>query len=244
MKQPRIGITTSLEDGRQTLDRRYVQAVEAAGGLPLILPILESSETARALASLLDGLIISGGPGISRGLVGALPADLPAVDARRDRSDELIFRAMASRPFLGICYGMQFANAMAGGAIYGDVEREQKARVHSAERGAGEHEIIIDPQSCLAAILGMERLSTNSHHIQAVAKLGVGMRVAARTEDGVIEAIESADGRVIATQFHPERMLERALPLFEDLIRRAKINTGQVRSRRGYPSGRPPRGCS
>lgn len=223
MTRPRIGITTSLEDGRQTLDRLYVTAVEGAGGLPIIVPILESTEAASNFAALLEGLIITGGPGITRGLIGVLPADLPAVDAARDRSDQLIYRAMADRPFLGICYGMQFANAMAGGTIYGDVQRQCAAAVHSAERGASEHEIQIEPGSRLAAILDVERMSTNSHHIQAVAELGAGLRVAARANDGVVEAIESADGRVLAAQFHPERMRERGLPLFEDLIRRAEV---------------------
>ena len=170
---------------------------------------------------MLDALIISGGPGITRGLIGALPADLAAVDERRDRSDEIIYRAMADRPFLGICYGMQFANALAGGRIYGDVQRQTAAAVHSAERGAGEHEIQIDRSSRLLSILRAERMRTNTHHIQAVAETGAGMRVSARTADDVIEAIESADGRVIAVQFHPERMLDRALPLFEDLVKRA-----------------------
>jgi putative glutamine amidotransferase len=221
MTSPRIGITTSLEDGRQTLDLRYAQAVEAAGGLPIIVPILETAEAARAFAPMLDGLIITGGPGITRGLIGALPDDLRAVDERRDRSDELIYRAMDDRPFLGICYGMQFANALAGGRIYGDAQLQAAAFVHSAERGAGEHEIQIDRRSRLWAILQAERMRANTHHIQAVADLGAGLRVTARTADGVIEAIESEDGRVIAVQFHPERMLERGLRLFEDLVRRA-----------------------
>lgn len=170
---------------------------------------------------MLDGLIISGGPGITRGLVGDLPSDLPAVDEERDRSDELIFRAMADRPFLGICYGMQFANALAGGSIYGDVQAQAASDVHSAERGAQEHLIHITADSRLGEILGAERLRTNSHHIQALADLGAGLRVSARSADGVIEAIESADGRIIGVQFHPERMLDRALPLFEDLVARA-----------------------
>lgn len=222
MTRPRIGITTSLEDGRQTLDLRYVTAVEAAGGLPIIAPMLESTDAARAFATLLDGLIISGGPGITRGLIGALPQDLPAVDERRDRSDEAIYRAMADRPFLGICYGMQFANALAGGTIYGDLRHQQNASVHSAAGAAGEHEIQIEPSSRLASILGADRLRANTHHIQAVADLGAGLRVAAQTADAVVEAVESEDGRIIAVQFHPERMLERGLPLFEDLIERAR----------------------
>lgn len=97
MTRPRIGITTSLEDGLQTLDLRYVQAVAAARGNPIIVPMLESAEAAREFAALLDGLIITGGPGITRGLIGALPEDLPPVDVRRDRSDELIYRAMAEQ---------------------------------------------------------------------------------------------------------------------------------------------------
>ena len=222
MTRPRIGITTSLEDGRQALDLNYIRAVESAGGAPVIAPVLESAAAARAFAALVDGLIITGGPGIRRGLIGALPEDLPAVDQVRDRSDELIYRAMAERPFLGICYGMQFANAMAGGAIYGDVQHQRGASVHSSERGARDHEILIEFGSDLALILGVERMRTNTHHIQAVAELGAGMRVAARSADGVIEAIESDDGRVIAVQFHPERMRERGLPLFADLVRRAK----------------------
>lgn len=222
MSPPRIGITTSLAGELQSLDLAYARAVEAAQGIPIIVPILQSPAVARQFASLLDGLIITGGPGLTRALIGALPADLPAVDARRDRSDELIYEAMQDRPFLGICYGMQFANAMAGGAIYGDAQLQLNAAVHSAERGAGEHEIQISPGSRLATLLGGERLWTNTHHIQAVASLGAGLRAAARTADGVVEAIESADGRVMGVQFHPERMLERGLPLFEDLVKRAQ----------------------
>ena len=222
MSRPvRIGITTSYSEGVQSLDARYARAVRAAGGIPVIAPVFEQAETARAFAALLDGLIITGGPGITRGLIGALPPDLPAVDAARDRSDTLIFRAMADRPLLGICYGMQFANAMAGGSIYGDVEAQAKSDVHSADRGAGGHLIRIAPGTRLAAIFDADRLATNTHHIQALANLGEGLRVTARSADGVIEAIESLDGRVIGVQFHPERMLERALPLFEDLVTRA-----------------------
>ena len=222
MSRPvRIGITTSFAGGAQSLDARYPRAVEAAGGLPIIAPIFEREETARAFAAMLDGLIITGGPGITRSLIGRLPPDLPAVGHARDRSDEMIFRAMADRPFLGICYGMQFANALAGGSIYGDVQAQAGADVHSTERGAADHLVHIMPGSRLAAIFGAERLSTNTHHIQALADLGAGLRVTARAADGVIEAIESADGRIIGVQFHPERMLDRALPLFEDLVARA-----------------------
>ena len=223
-RKPRIGITSSFEHGRQTLDLRYVEAVEAAGGIPVIVPLLQTVQSAADFAALLDGLIITGGPGIRRGLIGALPDDLPPVDPRRDRSDALIFRAMADRPFLGICYGMQFANAMACGAIYGDAQAQARAAGHSVDRGGGEHVIRISANSHLQAVLKTDQLMTNSHHIQAVAAVGEGLVVTARTADGVIEALESEHGRIVGVQFHPERMAGAARALFADLISRAKTS--------------------
>jgi len=224
-RSPRIGITTGLEDGRQSLDLRYVQAVEEAGGIPVIVPLLKTAEAAAEFAVLLDGLIITGGPGIIRGLIGALPADLPAVDPRRDLSDELIYRAAAERPVLGICYGMQFLNAMAGGTIYGDAQAQADAMIHSAERGAIQHEIRISANSHLNAVLKAEKLMTNTHHIQAVANVGEGLRATARAEDGVIEALESDDGRIVGVQFHPERMTGAAQGLFAHLVARASCDS-------------------
>lgn len=222
---PRIGITTSFEDGCQSLDTRYFQAVEEAGGIPVIVPLVQTARAAAEFAALLDGLIITGGPGITRGLIGALPADLPPVDPRRDLSDGLIYRAAAQRPVLGICYGMQFVNAMAGGTIYGDAQAQAQTLVHSAERGATQHKIRIAPDSRLKALLQADELMTNSHHIQALAHIGEGLRATARAADGVIEALESLDGRVVGVQFHPERMAGAARALFADLIDRAACHS-------------------
>ena len=129
---------------------------------------------------------------------------------------------MARKPFLGICYGMQFANALAGGLIHADSQAQANAQPHSPARGRSEHEIAIAPGSRLNAIFGKARLQTNSHHIQSIARVGAGLSVSARSSDGVIEALESPDGRIMAVQFHPERMADRGLPLFAQLLRRAR----------------------
>ena len=220
--RPRIGITTSCANGQQSVDLRYAHAVERAGGLPIIVPAFRRAATAQAFAALLDGLIITGGPGITRGLIGALPPDLPPVDDLRDASDKLIYDALPDRPILGICYGMQFVSAMAGGAIYADVQQQKAVGVHSADRGATEHEIQIAPGSHLRRILQRPRLLTNSHHIQAIAEPGAGLTATAHTADGVIEALESADGRIIGVQFHPERMDGAAQALFAWLVQQSQ----------------------
>lgn len=221
---PRIGITTSYVDGRQILDTHYVRAVESAGGLPLIAPLLETEAAARAFADLLDGLIITGGPGITRGLVGALPDDLEPVDPARDHSDALIYEAMADRNILGICYGMQFINAMHGGTLYADVQRQRPdTMTHSAGRGGTDHPVRLAPDSHLAAALHTHELITNTYHIQAVVDVGAGLRAVGFGPDGVIEAIESADGRHIGVQFHPERMLDQTSPLFADFVARCRM---------------------
>lgn len=220
--RPRIGITTGCQNGRQQVDIHYIRAIEAAGGLPLIVPMLESAQAAADFAALLDGLVITGGPGITQGLIGELPPDLPPTDPARAASDAAIFRVFTAGPVLGICYGMQFINAQAGGTIYADVMAQQPGTlVHSAERGGTEHPVMFAAGSRLRGLLG-ESLPVNTYHIQAIAQTGDGLRAVGFAPDGVIEAIESHDGRLIGVQFHPERFYERSRALFEDFVARCR----------------------
>ncbi len=223
-RTPLIGITTSFKEGKQILDTRYADSVEAAGGLPVILPVTSSAPIAEQLTALLDGLVITGGPAITTGLIGNLPDDISETDPRRSESDRLYLRAHRARnaPLLGICYGMQLINAEAGGTIHADVEKADTSLVHSNDRGGQHHPIFVEPGTWLESILGSDERSVNTHHIQALGRVGASLRVAARAPDGVIEAIENQDGSVIGVQFHPERQIEDLLPVFEHLVARAR----------------------
>ena len=223
--RPSIGITTSLNDGSQCLDRRYVAAVEQAGGLPLPLPMLETDEAYADLVAQLDGLVVIGGPAVSENLVGTLPDDLDTLSPDRAASDRAWIEQCwaAGLPILGICYGMQRLNALAGGTIYGDFEREHDgALVHSQKRGGTTHPVRIDPASRLYELLGTDSITVNTRHFQAIASVGKGFSVAATAPDGVIEAIEHEDGRILGVQFHPERMGNAMQPLFRSLVAQAE----------------------
>jgi putative glutamine amidotransferase len=229
-----IGITTSFASGEQRLSHAYVQAVERAGGIPLILPMLDSDASLHAIVRLVDGLLIPGGPAVGEGLVTPLPDDLPPTPLQRSESDRRTIAAFlaARKPILGVCYGMQLLNALGGGLIYGDVQRDlDGSSAHSEKRGAGEHRIRVEPDTHLVRILRCADSIVNTHHIQAIARVGAGYRIAATAPDGVIEAIENEEGTVLGVQYHPERMGDEGLPLFrhlvecarQDVVRRADV---------------------
>jgi putative glutamine amidotransferase len=225
--RPHIGITTSFNDDTQSLPRAYAEAVERAGGVPLLLPMTETSATVDAVVETIDGLVVPGGPAVTEGLTGTLPDALGVLDPLRAASDRRYMEACwdADRPMLGICYGMQRMNALVGGTIYADVERQlDGAQVHSQKRGATSHKVHLRETSRLRRLLRVDTLEVNTRHLQAIDAVGTGFAVAATAPDGVIEAIEHTSAQILGVQFHPERMGETMHPLFRHLVRQAKAS--------------------
>lgn len=222
--KPRIGITTSLYEGEQRLDLRYIHAVERAGGSPVIVPMFVNAQSAAEFANSIDGLVVTGGPAVTDGLIGSLPSDINETEALRVESDKRVLGAFleASRPVLGICYGMQLANALLGGQIYADVETQRDGTdVHSQKRGGTTHSVLVETDTMLFDVLQDVQIEVNTRHIQAIATLGKSLIASGLAPDGVIEAIESSNRTFLGVQFHPERMGTVGRPFFSDLINRA-----------------------
>lgn len=204
------------------IGEKYVYAIEAAGGVPVLIYLTEDHDALDRLYSLCAGLVFAGGEDVDPKHFGAeRHPNLGTVVWLRDAVElALARRAQADRkPMLGICRGIQVLNVALGGTLYQDIPAElpgsadhyasskQPARAHAA------HTVALAPDSWLAARLGTDTLAVNSFHHQSVKAVAPGLRVTGRAADGVIEAVESTGaGFVLGVQCHPEELWDHAEP--------------------------------
>jgi putative glutamine amidotransferase len=223
--KPTIGITTAprtVEDRwLEALDRGNVDAVVQAGGLPVMLPVVEPSDAA-ALLDHLDGLLLTGGVDVDPSAYGQQRIEaVTTTDPTRDAHELALTRGAFERhlPILGMCRGAQLLNVAAGGTLIQDIATQTPIEHLQRPRFAEVvHEVRVDPSSCLATIVGTEPIAVNTMHHQAVAAPGGGLRAVAWAEDGLIEAVEAVDGSpVLGVQWHPELLL--GLPAHDALFR-------------------------
>lgn len=211
----------------------YLFSVEAAGGIPLILPIFDDPEALDRYTAMCDAYIVPGGIDVNPISYGEQPH--PLLETTRLDYDEyqlhLIKRMLRTeKPMLAICRGIQIMNVAFGGTLYQDVSLHGPGTMRHSQReimpGGISHKVIIEEGSILQRLYGNE-LWTNSYHHQAIKDLGEGLRVTARAEDGIIEAVEAVDHPYMhAVQWHPESFFVRKdnymLPIFEDFIKACK----------------------
>ncbi|WP_433759639.1 gamma-glutamyl-gamma-aminobutyrate hydrolase family protein [Nocardia sp. CA-135398] len=212
--RPVIGLPTYLEQTRfgawdvpsAVLPHNYLQLVERAGGIPVLLPPIG---VARAeLVDRLDGLVLTGGADVDPARYGAPPdAALGPLRADRDDSEFELFALArtAGLPVLAICRGLQLVNVAFGGTLIQHLPDLLGHDDHSGTPG-GFHpnRVTTVPDSVVATIAGPE-LKVHCHHHQAVAILADGLVATAHASDGTIEAAEAADGPfLVGVQWHPE----------------------------------------
>jgi putative glutamine amidotransferase len=204
----------------------YVRAVEAAGGVPVVMPPLGSDEVPDLVARL-DGVVLSGGPDLSPAAYDAKPhPDLGSTEPDLDAFEYALVAEVLDReiPILGICRGAQALNVALGGSLHQHLpEVVGEAVIHrQCEDGRRPtHSVEIVPGTLLARLLGSGSIAVNSFHHQAVARLGRGLRVSARAPDGTVEAIEDPSREfLLAVQWHAETLgdAEQRRPLFDALV--------------------------
>jgi len=238
--RPRIGIPwrTSLEEVGEDLPkiRNYMEAVQQAGGEPVLLSLTLPKNLEEQLAGL-EGFVLPGSPAdvnpkeygsVDRGK--SEPADLP-----RENTDRAILgHAFAEqKPVLAICYGCQLLNVYLGGTLIQDLKTETGTKVTHRKKDLTpepaddpQHAVRFVAASQLAAMAGGTEGVVNSSHHQAVGKPGRQLRITGAAPDGTVESLEwTGDANwVIGVQWHPERMKGDALAerLFSELIAAAK----------------------
>lgn len=234
-KRPLIALTPDVQEkggGRMNgyVHKEYTDAVLAAGGLPLVLPLTDDETTLEALMARLDGLLLTGGGDMDPVFFGGDPVNptLKSVSRIRDRMELFLTRRLmkeGQRPVLGICRGCQVMNVAAGGTLMLDVPSEIGVAVNHSDPRQFElvHEVSVVPGTRLHALAGATTIRVNSSHHQAVKDVAPSLCVAARSPcDGVVEAIELGGPQFfLGAQWHPERLHDRHEPsaaLFRALV--------------------------
>jgi len=191
-----------------------VHAVEQAGGVPILIPVLNDISELDTLLPRLDGLLLPGGLDVHPSLYGEEPHPLlTALDQQVDEMEFALARWALKEdiPTLGICRGMQLLNVALGGSLYQDLTEQYTSNIRHMNlelpRSQIVHRVYVEPGSRMEQILGTRVFWTNSLHHQAVKVPGKGVRISGRTEDGVAELLEAPDYRfVMAMQCHPEEI--------------------------------------
>lgn len=236
-RAPLVGVTTSVtverSPERAYVNAAYLQAVQQAGGIPVLLPPHLESPAVEALWERLHALVLTGGGDIDPARFGEPPhPTLFDVSEARDGLElDLAARALETGlPLFAICRGVQVLNVALGGTLYQDIPSEIGGAVpHSqtAPRHQPTHAVrVMVERGRLGAILGAPELQVNSFHHQAIKRLGRGLEEAAWAPDGVIEGVDlpGARGFVVGVQWHPEDLVGRdaaARNLFGALVEAA-----------------------
>ncbi len=222
MDRPLIGLTTYRQHAAwgvwstraDLLPTEYAVAVEAAGGIPLLLPPVALPSAAATVVSRIDALVVTGGAHVDPETYGATPHPRTAGwQSDRDQWELALLTAAeeAELPVLGICRGMQLMAVHAGGSLHQHTPDVVGDETHSpGEDVYGTVTVTTEPGSRLAGLLGT-RSEVSCHHHQSVAS-HPGFTAVARALDGTVEAMEADGDRFcLAVQWHPETRLEVGL---------------------------------
>lgn len=230
--RPVIGFVAAanpkLLPGKHIVNTPYIDAVIAAGGTPILIPVDGDPSRAKDYIPLLDGLLVPGGEDVTPALYGQDPVpQVTYMNEAKDRMEQALIRLAAEQglPIFGICRGIQLLNVCFGGTLYQDLPAQVGSNICHAQdmaiRSQLTHRVELTPGSLMEELLGQEPLYVNSYHHQALKDPAPGFTVTARASDGVIEAVEDPARNLYAVQWHPEELVgphPRFRPLFRHLV--------------------------
>ena len=180
------------------VNKKYYLGVTAGGGVPVMATDIELAEE---YARLCDGLILTGSAMYMPSPEYAAQAKAIEKQKRDPQAAQLFYAVQkAGKPVLGICRGQQNINVFLGGTL-----AKKFKLTDGVEHLMRKHEIVAEPGSLICELFG-ETFITNSRHNNRIDQLADGLKVTARSHDGVIEAVEHKSEPIYAVQWHPERM--------------------------------------
>lgn len=232
--KPRIGITTFCEPKPRkpftSVSHNYVTSVILGGGIPVLIPILNSANDLEAYMDFIDGILLTGGEDVSPLEYGENPTNqISLVCKDRDVHEIRLFKMAWEKriPVLGICRGLQLINVARGGSLFQDIGTQVPGSLgHDPENNPVDelyHNIKLEKDSRLHNIFKTSELEVNSFHHQAVKLIGEGLKAVAHSDEGIVEGIETIDDSrfVIGVQWHPEDLTIRYpkfVKLFSEFI--------------------------
>lgn len=237
-RMPLIGVSTMNDHDaagkhapRFSNNQSYIKAVEAAGGIPILIPHLEEVEKLRRIYEMLDGILLPGGLDMHPKFYNQEPHPaLDPVDVGLDHTETtmLPWALEDDLPVLGICRGEQVLNVVMGGTLIQDLYTQHNTTIDHREsfkrkiRDFLAHDIAIEPGTRLHGLAGKDRVWVNTSHHQSIDIVAPGLVATAWSPDGIIEAVESPDRHfVMAVQCHPEELWRKhrwARDLFKSFV--------------------------
>ena len=227
----------SLEPGRVSrwwdsaavaLPMQYVNAVARAGGRTVLIARADGASPEEVLEPF-DALLLAGGGDVDPPRYGQEPHDaVYGVDRDRDELEASLVLAALARgvPTLCVCRGMQVANVALGGTLLQHLPDVRGLADHGRPpEGPILHDVAVDDGTLLRGIVGGAQVRAASHHHQGIDRLGEGLRVSGRSDDGLVESFETTEEWLVGVQWHPEETAEAdpaQQSLFDALVAEAR----------------------